>query len=200
MFGTDLNIHFRTRQRTETTAASCGGTCGSLQEIRTCNGVSPTDCTHGAWSAWSACSNACGKGTKFRSRKITKSAICGGSCPSVYETVDCKDYSSSQDCKLEWGNWGSCSSKCSVGTKIREATVKNPRICSGKSCGSMTVSIISKLSCVQDMYGFFVRRRRRVVRLMVVVITFVKMACVLVIRVIIWAVAVVLLSHVALHL
>merc|ERR1711871_370555 len=44
----------------------------------------PIDCVVGPWSHWSGCSKTCGKGTTFRTRKITRHPETGGaSCPSL---------------------------------------------------------------------------------------------------------------------
>jgi len=45
--------------------------------------VSAQDCMMGEWSAWSECSNTCGKGSKTRKRPIIQyRAFGGGHCPT----------------------------------------------------------------------------------------------------------------------
>ncbi|XP_063708677.1 spondin-2-like [Culicoides brevitarsis] len=57
--------------------------------------VSP-DCQVGEWSAWSACSKACGIGETFRTRKVLKHPKRGGlPCPALKQTSWC---GSSRDC------------------------------------------------------------------------------------------------------
>ena len=82
----------QTRTRAVTLSASCGGSCSyKLRETRSCRGGSRRDCQVGNWSPWSSCSAICGSGTQTRNRKVTTSAVCGGSCNyKLKETRRCR--------------------------------------------------------------------------------------------------------------
>ena len=51
----------------------------------------PRNCQVGSWKPWSPCTHQCGtSGTQTRTRAITLTAACGGSCPFVLsETSPC---------------------------------------------------------------------------------------------------------------
>ena len=56
----------------------CGGTpCPPLVESAQCQGATPVDCQLSSWSAWSACSVACG-GSQTSTRYIVTNEQCGG--------------------------------------------------------------------------------------------------------------------------
>ena len=74
----------KTRTRTKTSYASCGGSCHyhSFQETKTCNSnCCPVDCLY-SWGSWSSCLG-CGMSSHSRSPTIHRYSRCkGNSCPS----------------------------------------------------------------------------------------------------------------------
>ena len=84
------------RTRTIITPASNGGMpCPVLEETQPCNTQPcPVDCVVSGWSEWSACSVACGGGTRTRTRTIITPASNGGAvCPTLEETEPCNTQS-----------------------------------------------------------------------------------------------------------
>ena len=74
----------KTRTRTKTTYASCGGSCYyyHFKETKTCNSnCCPVNCLY-SWGSWSPCSG-CGMSSHSRSPTIHRYSRCNGnSCPS----------------------------------------------------------------------------------------------------------------------
>merc|ERR1719343_1064390 len=67
----------RTRARRAKVKAKYDGTpCGDLTETEPCNmQACDRNCKLGHWSAWSACSKACGGGERIRRRTVKVPAI-----------------------------------------------------------------------------------------------------------------------------
>ncbi|KAK7451361.1 hypothetical protein BaRGS_00039833, partial [Batillaria attramentaria] len=101
---------------------------------------------NGGWSAWSPfreCSETCGGGVQFRTRRCTrpKPAYGGRNCKgNARETRPCN----TQPCPMDggwssWGEFGTCSKSCGGGTQKRSRTCTNPqpgvggRDCEGNS-------------------------------------------------------------------
>ncbi len=65
--------------------------CTSEEDTESCNPQPcPIDCVVSEWSAWSACSAACGGGTRTRTRTVITPAQYGGTeCPVLEETEAC---------------------------------------------------------------------------------------------------------------
>jgi len=127
------------------------GTCAStvLQETKPCRTQpcfvkTPGDCETSAWSSWSDCSTDCGKGSRSRSRNVTKSAKDGGKgCEgSMAEVVPCvADKCDSNDCRWsDWFDWSGCSCTCGGGTKRRSRVVASAPIGAGKLCEALDKS------------------------------------------------------------
>lgn len=78
------------RTRPITSPALHGGHC-QPEATRSCTLMGcPVDCTVSSWNAWSACSNACGIGSKTRSRGVTRPAANGGkACPNTEQRQTC---------------------------------------------------------------------------------------------------------------
>ena len=72
--------HWGNRHRTRTVRVSptCGGSpCPLLREVALCQGTLRVDCNISSWSAWSACSQACG-GSQTSTRYVVTNEQCGG--------------------------------------------------------------------------------------------------------------------------
>eukprot|EP00747_Dinoflagellata_sp_TGD_P210728 gnl/TRDRNA2_/TRDRNA2_83990_c0_seq1.p1 gnl/TRDRNA2_/TRDRNA2_83990_c0~~gnl/TRDRNA2_/TRDRNA2_83990_c0_seq1.p1 ORF type:complete len:838 (-),score=170.62 gnl/TRDRNA2_/TRDRNA2_83990_c0_seq1:60-2573(-) len=60
-----------------------GESCGDITESQECNVQScDRDCELSRWSAWSACSQACGGGLMEKTRAVRRAASGGGKCPA----------------------------------------------------------------------------------------------------------------------
>jgi hypothetical protein len=81
------------------------------------------------WSAWSKCSNLCGKGTQSRNKECEdrhkpcmNSLIQLRDCESFElcpRKIDTKTTQSSDHTLEKWSDWSDCSSKCGPGQQIR---------------------------------------------------------------------------------
>lgn len=97
----------------------------------------PVNCTY---TAWSACSAACGWGTQTRG--IATPAQYGGTCNGPFQQ-NCRII---ENCPIncEWNEYGPCSKECGEGTKTR--TIKTSADYGGTSCtGSSTTTCINRL-------------------------------------------------------
>ena len=82
----------KTRTRTKTRSASCGGTCPyDFTDTKRCNSnCCPVNCVY-SWGSWGSCSG-CGMSTHSRSPTIYRYSRCNGnSCPSR-QTRSCNTY------------------------------------------------------------------------------------------------------------
>ena len=94
------------RTRSQITEVSCGGSeCPTLEETRQCYGTRSVNCQLSSWSAWGACSTACGVSgiqTSTRHRVITEQ--CGGTCSSTLrKTRACPELSCLNGGNLQQG-------------------------------------------------------------------------------------------------
>ena len=61
-----------------------GDPCSDLSETESCNMQDCSkDCILGHWTSWTACSKACGGGTKYSKRTVKTAAVGEGKCPSA---------------------------------------------------------------------------------------------------------------------
>ena len=74
------------------------------------------------WSQWSKCSETCGYGQKYRTRRCT-----GSGCKGKHEEEE-NQSCYVQDCVGQWSSWSSCSVACGQGSQIRS------RPCQGNNC------------------------------------------------------------------
>ena len=95
-----------------------------------------TNCEVSSWSAWNRCSSSCGlSGTQRRSRYVTRTQSCGGSCYSLSETRVCYPGCCPQNCNWYWANWGACQG-CGWGTRNRVVVITRNPSCGGSACPS----------------------------------------------------------------
>lgn len=102
--------------------------------------TAPVDCVVSAWSAFSACSAACGGGTQTRTRTVVTPAANGGAaCPVLEEMQSCNEQPCPVDCVVsDWSEWGTCSATCGGGTQTRTRTVVTPAAFGGAPCPAMS--------------------------------------------------------------
>jgi hypothetical protein len=90
------------------------------------SGCCPVNCVPGAWSAWSACSEPCGGGSRSRSRSVT-TPTCGGSPCVPTEVEACNTHGCPTNCQAStWSGW-TCSASCGPAPRRDHATSLCPR-------------------------------------------------------------------------
>ena len=132
------NGGIQTRSRQLLTGASNGGVCWPLLEEQKCNTAAcvPVDCQYTAWSAWSACSQACGGGLQSSTRAVVKNAEFGGFCSSELAR---QQACNTQTCEVAncvvsaWSQWSQCSVTCGVGFQTRSRQI----LSAGSGIGSL---------------------------------------------------------------
>lgn len=97
------SYHFNSsRKREVEIAESCSGTvCPTLLETKECNISNVVNCQMSEWEEWTACSNNCGTGSAYRSRKLLTPAYCGGQqCANMtlQDVKSCESYEANVDC------------------------------------------------------------------------------------------------------
>ncbi|XP_033116851.1 neurogenic locus notch homolog protein 1-like [Anneissia japonica] len=123
------------------------------------------DCVMTPWSQWSTCTQVCGPhGTRFRTRNVDKSPVCGGApCPGNFteeegcnrkcdnngtlddkvEKCRCPGGYNGQccECKIQgcvmtpWSQWSTCTQVCGPqGTRFRTRNVDKSPVCGGAPC------------------------------------------------------------------
>ena len=134
----------RTKQYSITTTAAHGGSVCRVadQSVETadCN-VSPCpfDC-EGSWSAWGACSDICGAGTRERMYTVTTEAAYGGSADTcdvgdgATDVEACTINPCPESCVGSWSEWSACSEDCGGGTRARQFSVTTAAAHGGDAC------------------------------------------------------------------
>lgn len=136
---TEQGTQLRTRLVEQSPANS---TCPDLYEERACMRVKGCgdQCVFSAWSPWSACSKACGKGEQIR----TRTSSCPDQPPeSLAQSRACNTQPC--DCAFsDWSNWSECSAACGLGHQNRTRTAQDcqaplseleqTRSCLAKAC------------------------------------------------------------------
>jgi hypothetical protein len=121
---------------TNTDTNNCGGcnvACGS-GEICNNGSCDASQCQVSNWSAFSACSQACGGGMRTRTRSVV---VNGPNCPSLIETEVCNTQPCAVDCEMSaWGDYSDCSQVCGGGTQTRTRSITQAPQFGGAACGS----------------------------------------------------------------
>lgn len=155
-------------------------TCGVLFESRPCVVVPcPVNCVTGPFSEFSACSEACGGGTRTRSRAVlVEPAHNGTACGPLEETEPCNTEPCAVQCLVsEWSEFGACSSQCGGGHQSRTRTITRPpqngglecpplvdtRQCNVHACANCTLSAWDEWSACSVPCGAGTQRRNRTV-------------------------------------
>ncbi|XP_066935500.1 protocadherin Fat 4-like isoform X3 [Clytia hemisphaerica] len=133
------------RTRTIKSQASCNGVaCQDSQKKSTkmCTQYIDVDCLLSTWSAWSQCTNGCGKGTQRRTRKVTRPNKCRGQkCGTLTEQKTCYSYRERTNCVVsQWSAFGQCSEKCGQGVKYRQRSIATNAACGGNACPALRES------------------------------------------------------------
>jgi len=113
-----------------TAASSLGAPCPELTVRRACaTRPCPTDCQVSDWNEWSACSAACGEGTRSRTRRVELQPQNGGEpCPeeTIVSTTCSERPCDATECVLSpWSAWTSCSRACGGGLRQRSRSLRN---------------------------------------------------------------------------
>lgn len=93
------------------------------------------DCSVSDWVP-EACSATCGGGAQVLHRSVVASPVAGGAtCPPLEMTRSCNQQSCPVDCQVgDWGEWSSCSARCSGGVRQRIRPVSVEPLRGGQSC------------------------------------------------------------------
>ena len=122
--------------------AACGGSCNHhFRETRICSGAPIINCQVGNWTNWSACSASCGSGNQARTRNVTSSASCGGSCNyHLQETRNCSGAPPTNCQVSDWSEWDTCSVTCGTGYQSKYRNVTSIESCGGTCNYNLTES------------------------------------------------------------
>lgn len=131
-------------------AAGGGRLCqGPTKAVRPCPGskddckaaLGMVDCIIDKWSDWTDCSQTCGGGQRYASRRILKTALNGGkACDAPLKiTQPChpEPCPNSVPVDCQWGDWGAfseCSATCGGGEWRRHRSVLVEPQNGGKNC------------------------------------------------------------------
>ena len=111
--------------------------------------VLPVDCI-GAFSAWGACSAACGGGSQSRTFTISTAATAGGQpcalADGSVETQACGTVACPTHCVGDYGTWSACGAPCGGGIQTAEYAVATPAANGGDACPQVQGHTISQ-SC-----------------------------------------------------
>ena len=104
-----------------------------LTEEGVCNGGScEVDCEVTQWGKWSACTQSCDTGAKFRHRAVAKPpSLSGAPCPPLRDRAHCGTSPCGSSCVVTvWGRW----SGCRLHRQMRHRRVLVPAVYPGKTC------------------------------------------------------------------
>ncbi len=114
-----------------------GSPCPALTQTQACNTQNcPINCVVGGWSAWSACTETCGGGTRRQTRAIVINTAHGGqACPALSQTQNCNTQPCPVNCMVSgWSAWSACSAKCGGGVQTQTRTVTRAAAYGGSGC------------------------------------------------------------------
>jgi hypothetical protein len=135
---------WRWRYRGITRNAACKGTaCPNLVEASRCGtGCCAHHCVVAGWNGWGGCTKACGGGWRYRYRRITRNAYCGGTaCPNLSEGSRCGMGCCAHHCAVAgWNGWGGCSKACGGGTRYRYRRITRNAANGGSACPNLIES------------------------------------------------------------
>jgi len=98
-------------------------------------------------TAWSTCSNTCGKGIRQRNRFIVQHSEFGGyTCPTLKDTIECELKPCAVDCKVSgWSKWDTYTNG---GSKLRRTRIiEIPAKNGGKTCPDLVQTKDFHLEC-----------------------------------------------------
>jgi len=117
-----------------------GAQCPSLKEQRQCNWhPCPIDCITSDWTPFTACTASCGKGTKSRSRHVTRVAqFKGKACALLTNSAPCDAGPCPVHCKVtNWSGFSGCSATCGGGRMTRTRKVQAQQAWGGRVCPTL---------------------------------------------------------------
>ncbi|XP_014674793.1 PREDICTED: spondin-1-like [Priapulus caudatus] len=148
-------MQVRARQYEDDVGAGMMGCEVNLLERQTCNEGTSCDadaCATTEWTAWSECSETCGKGMSFRGRMYVNKELGMKMCEeTLMEKELCMGEFPSCDidpmkCKItQWSYWSPCSVTCGEGVTLRTRTYFNPEF--EQMC---ELEMMQKDGCVAD--------------------------------------------------
>lgn len=129
----------QTRTRVVSTAPLNGGLpCPDLSESQQCTQPDTCSCVVSPWSAWSACNQTCGGGTRSRERTIIART---NDCPPTSEIDTCNSQPCVFDCQVgDWSTWSLCNATCGTGSRMRLRAVVRAAAGGGLSCPALVNS------------------------------------------------------------
>ena len=112
-----------------------------------------TDCVLSQWSAWSACSKACGGGSQSQTRSVITLPSNGGAvCGALTATQACNTQPCPVDCAVSaWSAWSACSKPCGTGAQTRSRSVTQLPSGGGAACpGLSATQMCNTQACLVD--------------------------------------------------
>ena len=121
------------RTRTKNPRQNGGQSCsGSTSDTRTCNTHGcPVNCAQSStYTQWTACSPACGPGTRSRQRVITQQPQNGGAACIAPVTESCTNGCCAVNCEFSnWTSFGPCDKTCGDGIMTRMRAITKQASC-----------------------------------------------------------------------
>jgi hypothetical protein len=118
-----------------------GKPCEMLVDSKQCNThACPRDCIASTWSKWGKCSTTCGKGTKYKKRKVvTHTAFGGRGCPTLSANAHCNLGPCPIHCTTSpWTLYSTCTKTCGGGVHKRTRIVLHKAHHGGVQCPTLS--------------------------------------------------------------